>query len=105
MVAELGRPGAATMMAPPHQRIGERTSELSLEEENPRSTACENAVSSRRAALRVVTSVEQKEKLESKEQLEFQKICEGSFAFMDSDSAQMKHFGKLGNVGRRAEHH
>ena len=69
----------------------------------PRSTAFENAVGDQRAAWHIVTGVEQKEKLEGEEQLasyvreyttevegvEFQKIYEGSFAFVDIGSVQM----------------
>merc|ERR1711991_183072 len=75
-------------MAEYMQRVGEQPSELSVEERNLLSVAYKNAVGSRRAAWRIITSVEQKEKSKGNEQQasyareyvakvegELQKIC------------------------------
>ena len=80
------------------QRVGEQSSELLVEEWNLLSLAYKNAVGSRRAAWRVITSVEQKEKSKGEEQLasyareyvakvegELQKIRDGILALMDKE--------------------
>ena len=78
---------------------GQRTSsELLIEEWNLLSLAFKNAVGSRRAAWRVITSTEQKEKFKGKEELvlhareyvakvegELQKIRDGILALMDKE--------------------
>ena len=55
-------------MAEYTQRVGEQAAELSVEERNLLSVAHRSAVGSRRAAWRIVTSVEQKEKTKGNEQ-------------------------------------
>merc|ERR1712136_540210 len=78
------------------QRAGEQPSEFPVEEWNLLPLAYKNAVDSRRAAWRVITSVEQKEKSQGEEQLasyareyiakvenELHKIREGVLALMD----------------------
>ena len=57
------------MVAEHIQRVGEHPSELLVDEWNLLSLVFKNAVGSRRAAWRVNTSVEQKEKFKGKEQL------------------------------------
>merc|ERR1712039_683414 len=72
--------------------------ELSVEERNLLSVAYKNAVGSRRAAWRIITSVEQKEKTKgneeqakhakeycSKVEAELQKICDTILALLDKD--------------------
>ena len=100
MVAEL--PCRSTLdvadMAEYMQRVGEQSSELLVEEWNLLSVVYKTAVDSRRAAWRVITSIEQNEKLEGKEQLashareyiaeverELQKIRDGILALMDKN--------------------
>ena len=68
MVAEQFRYMAAAEMAESLQRVGERPSELSVEERNLLSVACGSIAGSRRAAWRIITSDEQKEKFKCKEQ-------------------------------------
>ena len=78
------------------QRVGEQPSELPVEEWNLLPPCYKNAVNSRRAAWRVITSAEQKEKSKGEVQLasyareyipkvegELQKIRDGIFALMD----------------------
>ena len=98
MVAE--RPFRSTLdvaeMAEYIQRVGEHPAELLDEEWNLLSVVYKNAVGSRHAAGRVITSVEQKEKSKGKEQLashareyvakvegELQKIRDGILALID----------------------
>ena len=77
---------------------GEHPSDLLVEEWNLLSRVYKNAIDSRRAAWRVITSVEQKEKFKGKEQLishareyvakvegELQKIRDGILALMDKN--------------------
>eukprot|EP00450_Noctiluca_scintillans_P040450 CAMPEP_0194480108 /NCGR_PEP_ID=MMETSP0253-20130528/3024_1 /TAXON_ID=2966 /ORGANISM="Noctiluca scintillans" /LENGTH=140 /DNA_ID=CAMNT_0039319441 /DNA_START=62 /DNA_END=480 /DNA_ORIENTATION=+ len=85
-------------MAEYMQRVGEQPAELSVEERNLLSVAYKNAVGSRRAAWRIITSVEQKEKTKGNEhqasyareyvvkvEAELQKICGGILALMDKN--------------------
>ena len=85
-------------MAEHMQRVREQSSELLIEEWNLLSLAYKNAVASRRAAWRVITSTEQKEKFKGKEELvlhareyvakvegELQKIRDGILALMDKN--------------------
>ena len=78
------------------QRVGEQPSELPVEEWNLLPLVFKNAVGSRRAAWRVITSTEQEEKFKGKEELvlhareyvvklegELQKIRDGILALMD----------------------
>ena len=80
------------------QRVGEQPAELSVEERNLLSVAYKNAVGSRRAAWRIIISVEQKEKTKGNEQqasharedvakveAELQKICDGILVLMDKN--------------------
>ena len=60
MVAEPFRSMAVAEMAEYVQRAGEQPSELLVEEWNLLSLVFKNAVGSRRAAWRVITTVEQK---------------------------------------------
>ena len=89
---------AAAEMAEYVQRVGEQPSELLVEEWNLLPLIYKNAVDSRRAARRVITSIEQNEKPEGKEQLashvreyiaevdgELQKIRDGILAIMDKN--------------------
>merc|ERR1711966_638016 len=75
-------------MAEHMEAVGKGESELSVEERNLLSVAYKNAVGSRRAAWRIITSVEQKEKSKGNDQqaayakeysgkveAELQKIC------------------------------
>ena len=77
---------------------GEHPSDLLVEEWNLLSLVYKNAVDSRRAAWRVITSIEQKEKSKSEEQLashareyiaevegELQKIRDGILTLMDKN--------------------
>ena len=95
MVAEQRCSTTSAEMAEYMQRV-EQSSEILVEEWNLLSLACKNAVGSRRAAWRVITSVEQKEKSKGEEQLasyareyvakvegELQKIRDGILALMD----------------------
>ena len=80
------------------QRVGEQPSELPVEEWNLLPLVYKNAVGSRRAAWRVITSTEQEEKFKGKEELvlhareyvvkvegELQKIRDGILALMDKE--------------------
>ena len=80
------------------QRVGEQPSELLVEEWNLLSAIYKNAVGNRRAAWRVITSVEQKEASKGDEKLvsnareyvekvesELQKIRDGILALMDKN--------------------
>ena len=80
------------------QRVGEQPSELLVEDWNLFPNVYKNAVNSRRAAWRVITSAEQKEKSKGEEQLashareyvtkvedELQKIRDGILALMDKE--------------------
>ena len=60
---------AVAGMAEYTQRVREQSSEIFVEEWHLLSVENKNAVGSRRAAWRVITSVEQKEKSKGKEQL------------------------------------
>ena len=71
MVAELRCSTTSAEMAEYMQRVREQSSELLIEEWNLLSLAYKNAVGSRRAAWRVITSTEQKEKFKGKEELVF----------------------------------
>merc|ERR1711976_807127 len=75
-------------MADHMEKVGKLPEELSVEERNLLSVAYKNAVGSRRAAWRIITSVEQKEKTKGNEEQakfakeycgkvesELQKIC------------------------------
>ena len=63
----------------------DRISQRTVKEEKLLSVVNKKAVESRRAARRVITCVEQKEKFKGKEQLEgeLQKIRDGILALMD----------------------
>merc|ERR1711976_600970 len=76
-------------MAEHMKKVGEVPQELSVEERNLLSVAYKNAVGSRRAAWRIITSIEQKEKTKGNDQqagyakeycakveAELQKICD-----------------------------
>jgi len=84
-------------MADYMQKVGNAGSELSVEERNLLSVAYKNAVGSRRAAWRIITSVEQKEKTKGSEdnakwakeyctkvETELDKICNEVLALLDS---------------------
>ena len=90
------------------QRVGEQPSELLVEEWNLLSVENKNAVGSRRAAWRVITSVEQKEKFNGKQQLasharehvakvegELQKIRDGILGLMDKNLVSSACTGEL----------
>ena len=98
MVAEQRCSTTSAEMAEYMQRVREQSSELLVEEWNLLSLAYKNAVGSRRAAWRVITSIEQKEKFKGKEELvlhareyvakvegELQKIRDGILALMDKE--------------------
>jgi len=83
-------------MADYMEKVGNAGSELSVEERNLLSVAYKNAVGSRRAAWRIITSVEQKEKTKgneenakwakeycSKVETELQKICDTILNLLD----------------------
>merc|ERR1711976_819747 len=78
--------------------VGKLPDELSVEERNLLSVAYKNAVGSRRAAWRIITSVEQKEKSKGNEEqskyaneyckkveTELQKICDTSLERLDNN--------------------
>merc|ERR1719488_321437 len=80
------------------EEVGKFQDELSVEERNLLSVAYKNAVGSRRAAWRIITSVEQKEKSKGNEEQakyaneyckkvegELQKICDGIIALLESN--------------------
>ena len=84
-------------MADYMEAVGKGTEELSVEERNLLSVAYKNAVGSRRAAWRIITSVEQKEKTKgneeqakwakeycSKVEAELQKICDTILGLLDN---------------------
>ena len=68
MVAEHRRSMDVIEMAEFLQRVGEQPSELSVEERNFLSVAYGSTAGCRRAAWRIITSVEQKEKFKGMEQ-------------------------------------
>merc|ERR1719480_575214 len=78
--------------------VGKLPDELSVEERNLLSVAYKNAVGSRRAAWRIITSVEQKEKTKGNEEqakyakeycqkveAELQKICDTILRLLDGN--------------------
>merc|ERR1712010_123100 len=80
------------------EKVGKLPDELSVEERNLLSVAYKNAVGSRRAAWRIITSVEQKEKSKGNEEqsryaneyckkveTELQKICDTILGLLDSN--------------------
>ena len=96
MVAEQHCSTTSAISAEYMQRVGEQPSELPVEEWNLLPLVYKNAVGSRRAAWRVITSTEQEEKFKGKEELvlharehvakvegELQKIRDGILALMD----------------------
>merc|ERR1711992_249979 len=85
-------------MADYMEQVGKQPDELSVEERNLLSVAYKNAVGSRRAAWRIITSVEQKEKTKgneenakyakeycSKVEAELQKICDTILGLLDGN--------------------
>jgi len=85
-------------MASHMEAVGKSPDELSVEERNLLSVAYKNAVGSRRAAWRIITSVEQKEKTKGNEQqaayakeycskveAELQKICDTIIGLLDKN--------------------
>merc|ERR1711862_916844 len=85
-------------MADHMEAVGKLPDELSVEERNLLSVAYKNAVGSRRAAWRIITSVEQKEKTKgneeqakyakeycSKVEAELQKICDTILGLLDGN--------------------
>jgi 14-3-3 protein epsilon len=85
-------------MADYMEKVGKATDELSVEERNLLSVAYKNAVGSRRAAWRIITSVEQKEKSKgneenakfakeycSKVEAELSKICDTILGLLDGN--------------------
>merc|ERR1712196_133443 len=85
-------------MAEYMEKVGGAGDELSVEERNLLSVAYKNAVGSRRAAWRIITSVEQKEKTKgyeenakyakeycSKVEAELQKICDTILGLLDTN--------------------
>merc|ERR1719223_1994058 len=85
-------------MADYMEQVGKVGDELSVEERNLLSVAYKNAVGSRRAAWRIITSVEQKEKSKSNEdnakfakeycskvETELQKICDTILGLLDQN--------------------
>jgi 14-3-3 protein epsilon len=84
-------------MASHMEEVGQKDAELSVEERNLLSVAYKNAVGSRRAAWRIITSVEQKEKSKGNEEqakfakeycgkveAELQKICGAILALLEN---------------------
>merc|ERR1712170_49815 len=80
------------------EKVGQSGAELSVEERNLLSVAYKNAVGSRRAAWRIITSVEQKEKSKGNEEnakfakeycakveTELQKICDTILGLLDAN--------------------
>merc|ERR1712050_586275 len=80
------------------EQVGKASEELSVEERNLLSVAYKNAVGSRRAAWRIITSVEQKEKTKgneeqakhakeycSKVEAELQTICDTILGLLDGN--------------------
>mmetsp|Transcript_65957 Transcript_65957/g.187357 ORF Transcript_65957/g.187357 Transcript_65957/m.187357 type:complete len:242 (+) Transcript_65957:102-827(+) len=85
-------------MASHMEAVGKLPDELSVEERNLLSVAYKNAVGSRRAAWRIITSVEQKEKTKGNEEqakyakeycqkveAELQKICDTILGLLDGN--------------------
>merc|ERR1711979_182876 len=85
-------------MASHMESVGKSGDELSTEERNLLSVAYKNAVGSRRAAWRIITSVEQKEKTKGNEEnakyakeyrgkveAELQKICDTILGLLDGN--------------------
>jgi len=85
-------------MAENMEKVGKSGEELSVEERNLLSVAYKNAVGSRRAAWRIITSVEQKEKSKGNEEqakfakeycgkveAELQKICDTILGLLDQN--------------------
>jgi len=85
-------------MADHMEEVGKQPDELSVEERNLLSVAYKNAVGSRRAAWRIITSVEQKEKTKGNEEnakyakeyctkveQELQKICDTILGLLDKN--------------------
>merc|ERR1739845_175598 len=85
-------------MAEYMEKVGGAGDELSVEERNLLSVAYKNAVGSRRAAWRIITSVEQKEKTKGNEEnakwakeycqkveAELQKICDTILGLLDAN--------------------
>jgi len=85
-------------MADQMEMVGKAPEELSVEERNLLSVAYKNAVGSRRAAWRIITSVEQKEKTKGNEEnakfakeycnkveAELQKICDTILGLLDGN--------------------
>merc|ERR1711972_208248 len=85
-------------MADYMEQVGKQPDELSVEERNLLSVAYKNAVGSRRAAWRIITSVEQKEKSKGNEEnakyakeycakveTELQKICDTILGLLDAN--------------------
>jgi 14-3-3 protein epsilon len=85
-------------MASHMENVGKSPDELSVEERNLLSVAYKNAVGSRRAAWRIITSVEQKEKSKGNEEqaayakeysgkveAELQKICDTILGLLDGN--------------------
>merc|ERR1712113_129026 len=85
-------------MANHMENVGKLPDELSVEERNLLSVAYKNAVGSRRAAWRIITSVEQKEKSKGndeqakfakeycgKVESELQKICDTILGLLDNN--------------------
>jgi len=85
-------------MAEEMEKVGKAPDELSVEERNLLSVAYKNAVGSRRAAWRIITSVEQKEKSKGNEdnskwakeycgkvEDELQKICDTILGLLDDN--------------------
>jgi len=85
-------------MADYMEKVGKNGDELSVEERNLLSVAYKNAVGSRRAAWRIITSVEQKEKSKGNEdnakfareycmkvEAELQKICDTILGLLDTN--------------------
>jgi len=85
-------------MADYMEKVGKSGDELSVEERNLLSVAYKNAVGSRRAAWRIITSVEQKEKSKGNEdnakfareycmkvEAELQKICDTILGLLDTN--------------------
>merc|ERR1712125_312244 len=80
------------------EKVGKQGGELSVEERNLLSVAYKNAVGSRRAAWRIITSVEQKEKTKGNEEqakyakeycqkveAELQQICDTILGLLDGN--------------------
>merc|ERR1712232_557282 len=85
-------------MAKHMENVGKSKDELSVEERNLLSVAYKNAVGSRRAAWRIITSVEQKEKSKGNEEnaayakefcakveKELQEICDTILGLLDAN--------------------